>query len=120
MRDTTRADPSRPLRVDVEQDALTGGSRGLDGGAERAVAVAVHLGPLEEFTGLHARHEGPTIEEVVVDAVAFAFSNGACRGTHAEGDSRERREGGLDQGRLARAARTGHHEEGAEFGAVQD
>ena len=87
MRDATRADLSRPLRVDVEQDALTGGSRGLYGGAERAVAVAAHR-PTRGIPPPHARHEGLTIEEVVVDAVAFAFSNGTCRGTHAEGDSR--------------------------------
>ena len=65
------------LDVDLEDERRSGVELGRDLGHERAVHVAVHVGPLEELASLDATFELFLAEEKVVDAVTLAVARRA-------------------------------------------
>src|SRR5688572_17746567 len=62
----------RSLPVDLEDQVLAARERLGDDLFRGAVAIAVHLGALEELAALLHAEEGGLIDEVVVDAVLLA------------------------------------------------
>jgi hypothetical protein len=67
----------RSLPVDLEDQVLAARERLGDDLLRGAVAIAVHLGALEEFAALLHAEEGGLVDEVVVDAVLFAGTRSA-------------------------------------------
>src|SRR5258708_16685525 len=69
-----RPDLPRALIVDVEDDAAGLRLRfdAIDLGGRRAVEISVHLGPLEERTGVRHLLEARSIDEVILATVLLA------------------------------------------------
>ena len=67
------------MHVDLEDDGVAFAEDAADLALERAVAVAVDMGPLEELAGLDAAAELLIRKEVIVDAIDLPLP-GAPRG----------------------------------------
>ena len=83
----------------------------LDGRAQRPVAVAVHLGRLEELAGAHARLELRRRQEEVVDAVRLAGPRRARGGRDGDPQVRDPAKELLHQGPFSGSGRAGDDEQ---------
>src|SRR5258706_16208444 len=100
-----RADGRRTLNIHVEQYILAGAQLAENFALQRAIAVAVDRGMLEEVSGLDPFEERTGIEEKIVHSVLFTrtrFPSGASDGP---GHVWARRQGAFAKRGLARPRR---------------
>src|SRR6185503_6482097 len=103
----------RALPVDLQDQVVAARQRVGDHLLRRAVAVAVHVGVLEELAALLHGEESRVVDEVVVDAVLLAFPRRAGGIGDRELECRVVVHHRVDQRRLARPRRRGDDEEHA-------
>ena len=95
------ADVDAALHVDLKNDGATLVHEALCLGAQRPVAVPVHVGPLQELAGRHAAVELVFGEEVVGGALHLALPGCPRSGRDRQAQARLLLAQTRDQGALA-------------------
>src|SRR5262249_27846785 len=100
----------RPLPINVEQHVLPRMQCSLDRRAGRAVVVAKHLGPLEQFLAVTPEVELRLVDKMIVDAGNFTGTPGPGGHRHGHLQTRLATAQHARKRRLACAGGRGQHQ----------